>query len=492
MKTILSWRQLALGLLSLLSLRGVGAETATPPATILSGRLTHAPAADSVRLVYGTHRAATVLTSAGDFIFRLADLTAPTQVTFSYGDQHTFLWLSPGDRQHLTLDYPKFDESLRYRGRGAEASNYLARSLYRFGFEVPGQVSNPNSHATPLTLPTAYRQAQDDYRHQRQAFLTTYAHAHPLPSGFQRAQQQNIDIQWATELLFFPVLRVQGDYDATKQPQLPADYFDFLQQLPLRQIAAHPTTATQENLSYLVNLYFIRLVGWRGHLSPDPAEAHRLYALATAELGPTPARDQAMYNLFKEKMVHDLPGVEAAYPTFRAQNRDSALARQLRQRLAARRQLAPGQLAPDFTLRDHTGREVSLRELRGKVVYLDFWGTWCPPCMKELTTASPALKKQFEGRDVVFVYVAMRDTEAKWQQVLADKQLTSANSVHLRAPDMAIPERYQVLYYPTYYLIGRDGRIVQAYAPRPSEGAQTVAAIEAVLSAPPLAEQAQR
>jgi len=120
-------------------------------------------------------------------------------------------------------------------------------------------------------------------------------------------------------------------------------------------------------------------VGWRGHLSPDPAAAGRLYALATAELGPTPARDKAMYLLFEEKMDRDLPGVEAAYPTFRAQNRDSALARQLRQRLAVRRQLEPGHLAPDFTLRDNTGKEVSLHELRGKVVYLDFWGTWCPP-----------------------------------------------------------------------------------------------------------------
>lgn len=175
----------------------------------------------------------------------------------------------------------------------------------------------------------------------------------------------------------------------------------------------------------------------------------------------------------------------AAYPTFRAQNRDSVLAGQLRQKLAARRQLEPGQPAPDFRLRDNTGREVSLRDLRGKVVYLDFWGAWCPPCMEEMTQHSHALKERFAGREVTFVYISVHDAEAQWQRVLADKQLTSANSVHLRAPDNTTPERYQVPYYPAYYLIGRDGRIVQAYTTRPSDGTQTVAAIEAALAAQP-------
>lgn len=485
MHSLLPGRWLVLGLLALVAF--------APPApvTTLSGHLSHAPAADSVRLVYGAHRVAAVLSPAGDFRLPLPNLTTPLQAIFSYGDQHTYLWLSPGDNQHLTLDFPKFDETLRYSGRGAAASNYLARALYQFGVEAPGPVSNPNFRVTPMTLPTAYRQAQDTYRHQRQAFLTAYAHAHPLPSGFQLSQQQNIDIQWATDLLFFPVLRMQGEYDAAKQPKLPANYFAFLQQLPLRQLVAHPTAATQEYLSYLVGWYYIRLVPPGSHLSTNPVEARWFYTLATAELGPTLARDQALYTLFEYELMRDLPGVEAAYPTFRAQTRDSTLARKLRLRLAGRQQLEPSRLAPDFTLRDNTGQEVSLHDLRGKVVYLDFWGTWCPPCLKEMTTASPALRQQFAGRDVVFLYVAMHDTEAKWQQVLTEKQLLSTNSVHLRAPDMTLTERYQLLRFPSYFLIGRDGRLVQTYTSRPSDGAKTVAAIEAALRTP-AASSAQR
>jgi hypothetical protein len=78
----------------------------------------------------------------------------------------------------------------------------------------------------------------------------------------------------------------------------------------------------------------------------------------------------------------------------------------------------------------------------------------------------------------------VRDTPAQWQQVLQQERLTSANSVHLWAPDKQVANLYQVPYYPCYYLIGRDGRFVDAYTTLPSDGAKTVAAIEAALSAP--------
>jgi cytochrome oxidase Cu insertion factor (SCO1/SenC/PrrC family) len=102
--------------------------------------------------------------------------------------------------------------------------------------------------------------------------------------------------------------------------------------------------------------------------------------------------------------------------------------------------------------------------------------------MHEMTEFSHDLKKQFEGRDVVFLYISVGDAEAKWQKTLVDKQFTSANSVHLRSSGSEEAIAYQVNGYPSYYLIDREGRFVQAYTSRPSEGAKTVAAIEQALA----------
>lgn len=76
----------------------------------------------------------------------------------------------------------------------------------------------------------------------------------------------------------------------------------------------------------------------------------------------------------------------------------------------------------------------------------------------------------------------MGDPEAKWQQTLATKQFLSANSGHLRSPTPAVATDYQVNGYPSYYLLDREGRFIDLYTSRPSDGAKTVAAIEQALA----------
>ena len=455
-----------------------------PPAAVLRGHLDHAPAGDSVRLEYtghyGRQRAIKApLSPAGNFALTLKDLKGGTPAIFNYAGQRTSMYLSPGDQLQFSLDFSRFDETLRYSGGGAAVNNYLAESLYKFEYGPAGAVPRPEY--TPATTAAQLRAVADGFRRQRQAFLAAYAQAHSLPADFQRNAALDIDLHWANTLLEYPAyVRSQ-----TKRPAaLPAEYFDFLQQLPLRTL--DPLLKTDRGLDgntalmRLLTSYTERLVP-TGALSTDPAEAARLYAQATADFGPTAARDRAMMQLFAWKLADNLDGVLAAYPTFRAQNRDSTFGRDLRRMLSQQLVLRPGQPAPAFTLVDHEGRSVSLSELRGKVVYLDFWGTWCGPCLQEMP-ASLALRQKFAGRDVVFVYIAVGDAEAKWQRVLAAEHLTGPGSVHLRAVGQEVPTRYQVNKYPTYWLIGRDGRIVAGDAPRPSGGDATVAAIDAALA----------
>lgn len=70
-----------------------------------------------------------------------------------YGRQHTSSYLSPGDQLRITLDFPRFDETLRYTGRGADANNYLAQSLYKFEYGPAGAVPRPQEQLTPATTP---------------------------------------------------------------------------------------------------------------------------------------------------------------------------------------------------------------------------------------------------------------------------------------------------------------------------------------------------
>ncbi|MDO7887059.1 TlpA family protein disulfide reductase [Hymenobacter cheonanensis] len=457
-----------------------------PPVTRFSGHLAHAPAGDTVRLFVGPKRAKAPLSPSGDFQFEFNDLEATTPVHFTYAGQSTRLYLMPGDQLRLTLDFKDFDKTLVYSGRGADVNNYLAQAQWKFEYSPPGNDPRPMDvlKQKPSTTPAEMRRNADAFRQQRRAFLAEYAKAHPLPASFRHEAEFGIDLAWGTQLLnYLAISRAQSTAEAgPNQPVDPA-YFSFVQQLPLRELGQH-MRGLDENTAVAQFLYAYqdRLVP-SGKLSTDPAEGPRLYKLATQELGEGKTLNMAMQMLMGWKIDADVAGAQVFYRTFRQHNADSTLARGLRLSMAKKLTLSPGKPAPAFTLLDNMGKAVSLSDFKGKVVYLDFWGTWCGPCMKEMTESAPALKKQFEGRDVVFLYVSQGDPEDRWKQTLVDKQFISANSVHLREPreSRQVAIDYQVNQWPTYWLIGRDGRIVDAQAPRPSDGPKTVAAIEAAL-----------
>jgi len=470
----------------LLALSSALGGSPTPPRTVFSGHLNNAPAGDTVRLFVGEKQVKAPLSPNGDFRFEFDDLAATAPVHFTYARQSTRLYLMPGDQVHLVLDFKNFDQSLVYSGRGADVNNYMAQSQWKFEYGPAGDVPRPQEQRKPTTTPAEMRRYADAFRQQRLAYLAKYAKAHPLPASFRRDAEFGINLQWATQLLHYVGYRRANlpPSEAAPAEIVPASYFSFLQQIPLKELSQRYSRGYDENTAVAQFLYaYQERLAPLGNLSTDPADGPRLYRLATSELGEGEDCDMAIQMLMTWKMDKDLPGALAFYPTFRLHNRDSTLARNVRMSIAKRQLLQAGKPAPAFTLLDNTGKQVSLSEFKGKVVYLDFWGTWCGPCMREMTEFSHDLKKKFEGRDVVFLYISVGDPEDKWQKTLTESHFTSVNSVHLREPkERTASIDYQVNEFPTYWLIGRDGRIINASAPRPMEGEKTVAAIEHALA----------
>lgn len=109
--------------------------------------------------------------------------------------------------------------------------------------------------------------------------------------------------------------------------------------------------------------------------------------------------------------------------------------------------------APDFTLTGFNGRQVTLSELRGQVVVVNFWASWCPPCREEAAYLE-ATWRDYQDRGVVFIGVDYVDTEAEALAYLEEFEITYFNG-----PDLGtrISQAYRIQGVPETFFIDRNG-----------------------------------
>jgi cytochrome c biogenesis protein CcmG, thiol:disulfide interchange protein DsbE len=112
-----------------------------------------------------------------------------------------------------------------------------------------------------------------------------------------------------------------------------------------------------------------------------------------------------------------------------------------------------GKAAPDFTIEDSSAR-ISLRDFRGKVVVLNFWATWCPPCVEEMPSLV-AMQKQMKDRVVVFA-VSTDDSASDYDRFVRDHGLTPSLTV-IRDPQKRSNALYGSFRFPETYVIDANG-----------------------------------
>lgn len=118
---------------------------------------------------------------------------------------------------------------------------------------------------------------------------------------------------------------------------------------------------------------------------------------------------------------------------------------------------AVGSTPPDFTAKDINGQAVKLSDLKGRVVLLDFWATWCPPCRVEVPNLLDIFRK-FKDKKFVLISVSLdRDLPAV-RKFIADKEMGWVHIVD-REAGSAIAEKYQVEYIPSTFIINRLGKV---------------------------------
>lgn len=119
-----------------------------------------------------------------------------------------------------------------------------------------------------------------------------------------------------------------------------------------------------------------------------------------------------------------------------------------------------GKIVPEFSQTTIDGKSFDLKQLRGKYIVLDFWGSWCGPCMRGV----PKMKEYYNKykAQVEFVGIACNDKESDWKKAVGDNQMNWIQVLNDKL-DTDIPILYGISSYPTKIIINQKGEIINKF-----------------------------
>lgn len=129
--------------------------------------------------------------------------------------------------------------------------------------------------------------------------------------------------------------------------------------------------------------------------------------------------------------------------------------------------LRPGEPSLDFSFTDMQGQTVSLKQLRGKYVYIDVWATWCGPCNAEIPYLKK-LEKEMEGKKIVFVGISSDSNQQAWEKFVKEKEMGGIQ-LFMGKKKQEMMHFFLINSIPRFILLDKKGRIVEAYMSRPSD-----------------------
>jgi len=378
-----------------------------------------------------------------------------------HGRTSILLFLEPGDELEFTADATNWLETINFSGKGAEANNFCV--LYQREV-LPGVGNSFFSNAAANLLPEAFAAAIDSVASLKLNLLAGFPEKESLNPAFKAWFETEVQYDRYSRLLSYPAMHQRFNSLKTL-PELPENYYAFLEVPDLfdssRLNSETYVNFLQAYLGYCADDH-------KARFTDDNSPNEINYVLAGELIPGESGYYVQAISINREFNYGDLDKARALYDKFMETAESEDLKARVTNTWNGIQALMPGNPAPDFTMTDMDGNEVSLSDFRGKVVYLKFWASWCGPCMRQVPPAAELKRRLADQEDLVFLYVSIDTDLDAWRNTVKRNHISG---IHFQTPgrERGTPALYQVKWIPTFFIIGKDGSIFDNRPPQPAD-----------------------
>lgn len=428
------------------------------PLTKITGTL-HGVSNQAVRLIYNKvpfvgkpleMRATT--DDSGDFTL-IFPIERRWPLDLTYSNSNLNIIISPGDSFHIDARLKDSVWVYELSGKGSEETQLNFNNYYEFDrmrmedFQILVKTADLSGYTTTM------KNWVDEY----DKVLKSNLKETKADKELKKRAEALRDIKLANYFLIYGKYHKDIGDSSFKYPE---EWVKVIEDKSLRELDYVPSSEYQ-------NFLLLYLTQMGPEQKANPCETMQAYLNFSNSKFSKASKDEINARLLMEAMSNGcFKAVKEEYNqylTYTSVNDYSAV---LKQKAFEVDELSEGDMAPDFVFLDKEGNKHSLKDLRGKVIYLDFWATWCGPCIRSMKSSGP-LKEAFkDNENVAFVYLSTDRDVNKWKS----HYITNGgdkNHWHVGPSGQEVSLAYKVFSIPRYVIIDKEGKIVNPNAPRP-------------------------
>ena len=368
------------------------------------------------------------------------------------GRESTPVYLIQGANVGLTLNTKEFDESLVYTGDIAAENNYLAAKYLLSEKE--------------MAFDKVYSLPEDEFIIELNKINSSYSDllnsSTEVTKGFIKNETKELEYAHINNIEnyeeYYQYLTKDTSFKASESLYNSYKEFNFADTDAFENSSAYKTLLTS---------HYARIA--KDASSNSDKDIALAYLETVDHKFPNGAiKDELMFNYLRYGMKAN-NALEDVYNLYKASNQNTENLSEVTNSYKTLSNLRPGKASPSFDYENFKGGKTSLEDLKGKVVYVDVWATWCGPCLREIP-ALKILEADYHNKNIAFVSLSIDEKKDynKWRTMITEKNLDGIQLMADNDWKSKFVIDYGIKGIPRFIIIDTKGNIVNSDAPRPS------------------------